>query len=109
MATVKGKLGEQDVILENAASEATLERILEALGGRSSSGGVGGASSEQTKLKKSQKELTDASVLAARSIEKLDEEAEKTGKTLGESISDMAKKAGAATSVFKDFARPAAP
>lgn len=99
---VTGTIGDQDVVLENAASEATLERILQAMGGGSAGGSAGGAAS---KLGQTQKKLAAATAKAIPSIAELDREANKAGKTLGETVTNIANKAGLVSKTFTDLAK----
>jgi len=94
---VTGKIGDQNVVLENAASEATLERILQAMGG----GGAGAAS----KVEQTQKKLAAATAKAIPSIQQLDRQASEAGKTLGETVTNIANKAGLVSKTFTDLAK----
>ena len=95
---VTGTIGGQEVVLQNAASEATLERILQAMGG----GSAGGAAS---RVEQTQEKLAAATANAIPSIQELDREASKAGKTLGETVTDIANKAGLVSKTFTDLAK----
>ena len=95
---VTGTIGGQEVVLQNAASEATLERILQAMGG----GSAGGAAS---RVEQTQERLAAATANAIPSIQELDREASKAGKTLGETVTDIANKAGLVSKTFTDLAK----
>ena len=95
---VTGTIGGQEVVLQNAASEATLERILQAMGG----GSAGGAAS---RVEQTQERLAAATANAIPSIQELDREASKAGKTLGDIVTDIANKAGLVSKTFTDLAK----
>ena len=78
--TVKGRIGQEEVELEDAATESTLLKILAAMERGGGSGGGGGK--DQAQAKKNLVAMAQQTNKTTKSLDELEEQAEETGNAL---------------------------